>query len=264
MQAERVWDVWRRILRSGAADALPGDDAEARTILDYYREHGERTQWFIDNYRFRMGSSFEHALETGAPLTHRLLRRRGLDVRELAGEFFVHEAWADYGPRVYTLCEAILGYLETHAATREIEGLPDLVRLERGAVRLIRAHAASSPQTWLSAEAAQALAAAVATTPLRANGTGLVVRTEHALSAWIRETARIGTEPLAPGPDWFLISLPSQTAAHRITKIGARAAAFLERLATPETPARARCRDADETSIGTRLARLGVVRAATA
>src|SRR5688572_22006065 len=95
MDAKGTWNLWRRILREPAlAERLFDPDfddhaarfgmsAEDVHIARAYASTPKATQFFITNYRYRLVSGFGHALQSAAPLTYRVLRAAGLDMRAL-------------------------------------------------------------------------------------------------------------------------------------------------------------------------------------
>lgn len=248
MEAQTVWRTWRRILREPplqaamqgegldrllAASAL-GLSAEETEIVRAYAAAGRGTRWFIENYRFRMVSSFFNALETAAPLTHRALRASALELQSIATGFLDSAGWRDFGPFVYTYCGQILDHLLARPEVAALPGMSDLIRLERAGVRVVMGAADSRaaeppPGMWRAAPWFEAL------------------RCELDLSRWLRDKAALGREPPAARPRWFVAYLRSPEEPLRIVAVPERAAAMLSALREPQT----------ETSLASRLAGMG-------
>jgi len=241
MNPQIVWHVWRRIMREPELQhALFAPDEPARSLerFDFteeeceaawaYAQQGERAQWFVTNYRFRLTNSFLNALETGAPLTLRALLARGADIPALSRAFLDRHAWKDYGPYVHAYCRDALRFLSEQPDVMAIAGLADLIEFERDTV------------TWLIA-----LGAAPAPLEAGAPAAGVIERTPLAryhrcsvrLSAWLRDKALLGKTPLVPGVEHYIVHLPDLQSAVRFALVPPRVAAIYDALDTPRTRA---------------------------
>lgn len=233
MDAEQVWRLWRRLLRDetlqkqlfgaqGTTQWLQHFAHNDRTILEAYASEFGRVRWFVENYQFRLVNSFINALETGAPLTLRALLNVGLDLPTLSKAFLREQAWFDYGPRVYSYCDAALGFL---LRCDELSGHPqirDLIGLERECVALYTG--------MLKVDS-------VAHGCYQRTRSARVYRSQHALSIWLRDKSQLGHGTLTLSNQDILIYLPTPTARHKFALISPRAASLYHFLEQPRSPA---------------------------
>lgn len=230
MDAHTVWNVWRRIMRepplhealfAGCTqdletrfDLTPAESQAARA----YGGMAERARWFVVNYRFRMTNSFINALETGAPLTLRVLLAQGHDLKALGGRFLDTMDWKDYGPYVYAYCRDALDFLLADEIGARPRGFSDLMRLEREAVSMLRA------------------AAATADTPAglcRRTCYAAVYRSKTRLSSWLRDKCLLGRTDVEAGDEYFLVYWPDAESAHKFAVIPERAAQIYQAMGRP-------------------------------
>jgi hypothetical protein len=283
MDAQMVWGVWRRILREPALGrALFEPDLAARApelglsqaqlaAALAYAATPHRTRWFVENYRFRIVSSFQHALETGAPMTARALTALGHDLRVLGERHLEATGWADHGPYVYTFCAEILEALHGAAFTAELPGLRDLIRLEAASVALVRRLAEVPHDQWWKPSSPGGMPDGLdgvdpASVALRQTGHAAVVTTTHVLVPWLRDPAQLGKHALEPGAQHLLIYLTSPSAGYKLAGIPVRGVELYEALAEPRTLAQLRAPgalgpvpDADDLAILQRLCRYGAI-----
>jgi hypothetical protein len=241
MNAQVVWNVWRRILREPELQHVlftPGDappelarfglDASQREVALAYAQQGDRAQWFVTNYRFRLANSFLNALETGAPLTLRALLGNGVDLMALSHAFLDRHEWKDYGPYVYTYCRDALRFVAEQPEVAGLAGFLDLLALERQAV------------DWMIE-----LGSASQLSGAASHGVGTLERTTLAryhcsssrLSNWLRDKTQLGKVPLEAGVEHYFIYLPDLCSTVRFMRVPPRAAAIYEALgdAQPRT-----------------------------
>jgi hypothetical protein len=243
MDAKGTWDLWRRILCEPAlAEALFEPDFEARAarfgvsvedarIARAYASTPQATRFFVTTYRYRLVSSFGHALQSGAPLTYRALRTAGHDMRALGERCLDALGWRDRGPYVYRFCEEILGYLRGTGLAAAVPGLLETTALEGASVALVQRLATAPAATWPARSEREAYARALERYRFELTGTGVVVRTERSLTTWLRSRAEIGKAPLEDRPESYLVYLPSSEESARIVPVGAAGAALYSRLA---------------------------------
>ncbi|HEU4729823.1 MAG TPA: hypothetical protein VFT22_18130 [Kofleriaceae bacterium] len=278
LDAAMVWGVWRRILREPAlgrslfepelaarASELGLSPPQLAAALAYAATP-HRTRWFIENYRFRLVSSFQHALETGAPMTARALTALGHDLRTLGASHLDATGWADHGPYVYTFCAEILEALLGAPLTAELPGLRDLIRLEAGSVALVRRLGQVPRDRWWTPSPLDGADLASAT--LHRTGHAAVVTTEHVLVPWLRDPAQLGRHPLEPGVQHLLIYLTSPSAGYKLAGIPARGAWLYEALSEPRSLAELRASTSaasgpDDLAIVARLCRYGAIAPST-
>ncbi|GGS24746.1 hypothetical protein [Actinokineospora fastidiosa] len=232
LDARTVWHAWRRVMREEAvreamfagtlaerADALGLSPAD-REVIERYAETPAGTRFFIANYRYRMTSSFINALETAAPLTHRLLRANGVDIDALAERFLDSVGWRDFGPYVYTYGGRVLEFLRAHPEVGGLHGLADLAALESAAVA-VTVRAAHSPPDFTPRPGVYA-----------ANDAVTSVTTELDVSGWLRG-GQPGVGVLPAGPRTFLVYLSPPDLRRRIVAVPESAVALVRGLAVP-------------------------------
>jgi len=268
MEARTVWRVWRRVLREEPLwDAMFSDRLAERAkelrltpaereIAERYAQTPTGTRFFITNYRYRMTSSFINALETSAPLTHRLLRVHSVDLGALAARFLDTVAWRDFGPYVYTFGGQILDHLLEQPELVALPGLAELVAIERAGVR-ITIDAADAPDDTGPEPAAYRAIRPVET-----------VHCAVDVSGWLRDGSTVGREPPVQRPRWYLVYLKPPQLHRRIVTVPPLAAHIVTALRTPRSSAQltaaldamqVRRRLTDEAALVPKLVSLGVI-----
>ncbi|HZW21105.1 hypothetical protein [Noviherbaspirillum sp.] len=236
MNAQTVWNVWRRIMREPALQQAlleeRGEDLsrfafsepEKQAALAYARD-ASRAKWFVLNYRFRLANSFINALETGAPLVLRALLRRGADLRGLGERFLDMHGWKDYGPFVYGYCRDALEFLAQDDCTAQPAGLRDLIGLEMTVVDLLRSLAAAPDA------GADENTAFLRRTPLARH-----YRSRYRLSDWLRDKTLLGQGDLPAGVQDYLVYLTDYDSTYKFALLPPRAVEILQALTSPCLP----------------------------
>ncbi|GAB3377248.1 hypothetical protein [Azotobacter armeniacus] len=251
MQAQTVWQVWRRIMREvplqnalfntrphegPAADVLAsfGLNEEQQAAARAYASQADRAKWFVLNYRFRLSNSFLNALETGAPLVLRALLNKGANINQLGEEFLDTQEWKDFGPYVYSYCQAALDFLARHEVSAEPFGLRDLIGLEMTVVALMRDLA---DQPSLTTEEIT-----VDTGPLQRTPYAKTFCSKSKLSHCLRDKKSLGRVSLEAETEHYLVFLPHVELSHKYSLLPLRAVEILAALEKPcprqELPAR--------------------------
>ena len=249
LDAQTVWHAWRRIMRDDSVQEamFSGSLAERAAELELspaelevaecYAASPAGTRFFIAGFRYRMASSFLNALETAAPLTHRLMRANGIEIEALGTEFLESVGWRDFGPYVHTYGAEVLGFLCAHPVVGALRGLTDLAALELAAVRLTIAAAERAPDF----------------TPVpgryRASDAVSFVTTELDVSPLLR-----GEREVAAGSRTFLVFLTPPDLRRRIVAVPDSAAELVRSLKEPRPVA-----EAGGQALLAKLVRLGVV-----
>ncbi|MGX0891234.1 hypothetical protein AB7M22_003242 [Pseudomonas sp. ADAK2 TE3594] len=232
MDAEKVWKLWRRLLRDetlqqqlfqaqGATEWLQHFSDDERTILQAYASQFERVKWFVENYQFRLVNSFINALETGAPLTLRALLNIGLDLPTLSRTFLRQQEWFDYGPKVYGYCDAALGFLLERQELADYPQIQDLIGLERECVHLYTGLMESD---------------AVVQGHYQRTANARLYQSRYALSQWLRDKSQLGRSSLEETGQHILVYLPDPEARHKFTLLSPRAANLYRDLEQPRLP----------------------------
>lgn len=232
MNAQTVWNVWRRILKEGdfkdylftsSSSALAKRFAlneEELEIAKAYAANPQRTLLFITNYRFRLTNSFTNALNIGAPLTLRALIAQEISINTVAKQFFDTIVWHDYGPNVLTLCDAALRFIKDNVIIDGIEGLSSLIDLEAASVSLIRQMASKSEinPNMLSTKQDK----------ISLNSNNIVVTTSHTLTPWLKNKSLLGRSKLKLTPQHFLIYIPALDKAYKVAGLSQRGVQLLK------------------------------------
>ncbi|MCR4471354.1 hypothetical protein [Burkholderia sp. SCN-KJ] len=244
LDAQVVWQVWRRILREPALQHAVFSADPAKALDDSFGLHGEareaaltyamradRTRWFVTNYRFRLANSFLNALETGAPLTLRALLALGCDVHASGNAFLDRCGWKDYGPYVHGYCKDALTFLRETLDSDRLRRVAPLIAFEESTVE------------WLIEQSRRPRGGVLdAARDARA---GLIERTHRAryhrsemqLSAWLRDKTQLGVTLLVVGVEHYFIYLKDARSAVRFARVPARAVTLYDALEVPCTHA---------------------------
>jgi hypothetical protein len=237
MDAQTVWNVWRRILRedgfygrlfSDSDDKLSKDfflNEKELEIAKIYASTPQQTQYFITNYRFRLSNSFINALDTGSPLTLQSLLAKNVSITDLSRQFFDEVKWRDYGPNVLTLCSDILRFLKSNIITSKPEGFRSLIDLESSSIDLLRKLASQSPAIQFNhvVKPDQAVS----------NKNSMTVKVAHILTPWLKDKLLLGTAELERFPQYFLIYLPVKDEHYKLAAISERGTQILGILDEP-------------------------------
>ena len=242
MNAETVWNVWRRILKEPhLSEALQRDDfvqlgipdnvlPAEREVLLAYGAHRSAARWFVRGYRFRLTSSVSYALSACAPLTSRTLLRKGFNIRELGERFLFSIGWHDHGPYVYTTCRNFLDFLRVELKG-EIAGLDDCIEVDAVSIDLVRSLADATADRWQDAAARQALVGDLSRWFYRQSGTGCIATTACALGSWLKASRTNPDARPEMVAENYLIYLPSASQYPKMSLASPEAKAVLEILA---------------------------------
>ena len=132
MDAQLVWNTWRRILRSDdlvdrvlrrepapeAASGLTADEAE---ILAEYASTPDATRSNIGMYRRGLVRNALNALRL-VPLSRRLLYASELDVEQVADDYARSTGYRDEGPRLWRIAGGFVSYLAGRPGSRAVRG----------------------------------------------------------------------------------------------------------------------------------------------
>ncbi|MEJ1337173.1 MAG: hypothetical protein RNU03_12975 [Candidatus Sedimenticola sp. (ex Thyasira tokunagai)] len=234
MEAQTVFRVWRRILRSPDLQRKMFDvDANLMSefklspneleVVHAYASNENAVRISVTNYRYRLVSSFENALETAASLTYRALRNSGADLRSMAVPFLDSIKWHDYGPYVYTYCARILDWLAEQKETEKPNGLRDLIEIERVAGSLVRIAAAQTPNI----SPANPMNFDDKSIIWEASSNAEIVSTRHDLSGWLRSPELLGRENSPLADCTYLISLKDPSRNPQISSLMPLSAALM-------------------------------------
>lgn len=223
MDAEVVWQAWRKLLRDESLQkklfeknwnpqTCDGLSEEEKEAISAYSNNVERAKWFIENYQFRLVNSFVNALENGAPLTLRALINRRLDLKQLSRQFLRDHQWHDYGPKVYGYCAAVLLWLRENAQEWDLPApLVDLIKLESEVVALyLSLHQGDQPS--------------MPGAGYSRTGMARYYRSQFQLSNWLRSKKDIGLNAPDFLEEHFFIVLPDLKSRHKFLRVPQRCA----------------------------------------
>jgi hypothetical protein len=238
-----TWQTWRRILRDDrlseqvrAGHVEPADfglDPAQTRVAAAYAASPEGSRWAIETYRYRVVSAALHALGAGAPVTLRLLRLAGLDLRDLAQAFAQERDWADDGPFVYRNCAAFLRSIAASPKCDHVAGLPEAVSFELAIATLMTQCAALPASTWPAGGGE--LPADPAASRYERTGTGVAVTIGRRLTPWLASRDRLGQGELEPGPEHLLVYLTDLDHRYALSVLGDKSAAVFAGLAEPRS-----------------------------
>lgn len=254
MDAQLVWNTWRRVLtddqlvewvlspdsRAGPPGGLSADEL---AILVDFAATPAATASNIGMYRRGLTRNALGALDL-VPLTRRLLHASGLDSHEVAAECSRLAGYVDHGPNFWRTAAELICYLaalpEFAAAARQ-----DVLAFDAATVALARRLGESAPAVW-----PDGVAAAFSAGGLPAAGSGLpqepvrfvahrgavVVSTSCDLTNWIVNPFDFDPdEELESAARQWLIYFPAAEAAHEFAQLSERAARVFDLLRTPAT-----------------------------
>lgn len=218
MDAEKVFRLWRRVLRDPAyGDAVLGVDgraciadlgldAEEEAIVMALREHREAAYWPREGYRYRVISVAHVELHAHAPLTALLLDAYGVDLRALATRFAAATGWRDDGHHAYRTCLDFLAYIPGDPELPELAGLRDVLAVDAATCRLLRHVATLPPDHWHPPELAGEL---IEGRRYQRSPLTMGVEVEHAVTGWLEQLDEPGRVPLAREPQRIVIQFVS-------------------------------------------------------
>jgi len=223
MDAKTVWQTWRKILRDETLQQhlltqqwpQPCDHftSAEQEVITAYAHNIDRAKWFIENYQFRLVNSFINALETGAPLTLRALMNCGMDISELSREFLRAYDWHDYGPRVYSYCKDVLGWLISSQERLGLsDALKDLMGLESQVVALYLSLATNSKPILARKEG------------YAQSGMARLYYSRFRLSQWLRDKKSLGLTMPLTGEESLLVVMPDRHSRHKYLLLPPRSA----------------------------------------
>lgn len=276
MDAQLVWNTWRRVLtsdelvdwvlspqsRTGDPDGLTGDEL---AILADFAATPVATAQNIGMYRRGLTRNVLGALDF-VPLTRRLLYASGLDVEEVATECARFAGYADHGPNFWRTAAEAISYLATlpefGSAAQQ-----DVLALDAATAALARRLGESAPELWPDGAAGSPADAGRHPEPASfvASRAAVAVSTSCDLTAWIVNPFGFDAgEELESSPRHWLVFFPAAEAAHEYAQLSERAARAFGLLRTPKTAAElARALDglpqAEVLAVIDSLAGLGVV-----
>ncbi|MVT55908.1 hypothetical protein GPL17_36615 [Bradyrhizobium yuanmingense] len=249
MDAQLVWDTWRRVLTDDRlanwvmdpnprAQDLHGCTATELAILADYAGTPAPTESNIGMYRRGLVRNALGALDL-VPLTRRLLHASGLDIEAVAAEFVQSSGYADNGPYFWRTAAAFVAYLtgrpEFFARARQ-----DVLAIDAAAIALARRLGEYAPPTWPNT-AAEAFSAGTSPRNLRstrfvAHPAATMISSSCDLTPWIESPFDFDPgQDLEASERHWLIYLPAAEAGHEYAELSQRAARLFDVLRFPKS-----------------------------
>jgi len=210
MNAAKVFQLWRRILRDPAlerdvfggtteslrARGLDPEEAEAAAQLARYPAAAE---WPIRGYRFRVGALGIRTFQRYAPMTATVLGHHGrLD--PAVRRFLEAGPWRENSQRLVHLTRDFLHETLQTADAELVAGFRDAIRLELAATELLLRLAPLPPEAWTAS------AFVVQDGELyQLSQAAAIVIVDHDLAPWIEDPDHAGQEPLDPAPQQVML-----------------------------------------------------------
>jgi hypothetical protein len=250
MDAQLVWDTWRRILSndqlvewvldpgSSGPDERTGLTAGELAVLTDYASTPAASDTNIGMYRRGLVRNALGALSL-VRLTRRLLYTGTLDIEAVAGDFVQSTDYADHGPNFWRIAGDFIAYLATvpeFAAPVQ----QDVLALDAAAVTLARRLGESAVDVWPDSAATMFPEAAEdvshGSTHFVASRAALVASSSYDLTPWIENPEDFDPdEQLKVSTRHWLIYFPSAEAEHAYAELSERTARTFNLLSTPHT-----------------------------
>lgn len=251
MDAQLVWNTWRRILKDdqlvdwvlrptdSRSGQVSGLSAGEMAILADYASTPVATDSNIGMYRRGLVRNALAALSL-VPLTRGLLYGSGLDVEAAASDFVQFAAYRDDGPYFWRIAGGFITYL-SKLPQFATELQQDVLTLDAAAVELAIRLGKSAPEVW-PATAAGAFSesgwrAGSESARFVACRAAVALSTSHDLTGWIENSEDFDPdEALAPSRRHWLIYFPAAEAARAYAELSDRTISVFDLLSTPKTP----------------------------
>ena len=244
MDAQLVWNTWRRILTSDELvelvlhpkdgdSAPPGSTASEMAILADYASTPLATETTIDMYRRGLVRTALSALHL-VPLTRRLLYTSELDPSAVAGDFARSNGYRDDGPYLWRIAGGFVSHL-TKLPTFSSRLRQDVLALDAAAIALVLRLGESGPALWPESAALN---------PSKARESGryvasraaVVASSNYDLTPWLEDPSNFDVDAgFEPTMRHWLIYVPTADVAHTYAELSERAARAFTLLSAPKT-----------------------------
>jgi hypothetical protein len=246
MDAQLVWDTWRRILTSDQLvdlvlhpkdrDSAPPDfTASEMAILADYASTPLATETTIDMYRRGLVRIAQSALHL-VPLTRRLLYTNELDPSAVAANFAQSNGYRDDGPNLWRIAGGFVGHL-TKLPSFSSRLQQDVLALDAAAIALVLRLGESGPAWWPES-------AELNPSPVHecgryvASRAAVVASSNYDLTPWLEDPLGFDVNAeLEPATRHWLIYVPTPDAAHTYAEVSERAARAFTLLSASKTAA---------------------------
>jgi len=250
MNAELVWNTWRRILRSDTlvhsvvhrenftAPELKGLALEEIAILNDYASTPIATDTNIGMYRRGLVRNALAALSL-VPLSRGLLYGSGLDPEAVAAEFAQSTGYRDDGPYFWKIAGEFIAYLSKLPEFGE-RLLQDVLELDAAAAALARRLGESVPEVWPERAASTYSQACLRIAPdsihFVASRAAVVVPSSYDLTKWIENPDDFDShEHLERSKHYWLIYFSGADAALSYAELSKRCGRAFNLMSTPQS-----------------------------
>lgn len=250
MDAQLVWDTWRRILKSDQlvdwinqpknsdVGVITGLTDEEISILVDYADTPTATNTNIGMYRCGLVRNALAALGL-VPLTRRFLYMSGFDVEAVATDFVKSTGYRDDGPNFWKIAGSFVAYI---ARMPEFGTLlrQEALAIDAALVALARRLGESAPEVWPESCAMDYCGTNARERAKSAcfvvNSAALLTSSSFNLTPWLEDPEDFDVdEALEPSTRHWLIYFPAADAAPTYAELSDRTARVFNFLSIPRT-----------------------------
>lgn len=235
MDAQLVWNMWRKILSGEKLSGLTPDEA---AVVQEYMSTPTATDTYIGLYRQSLKETALSSLRL-AQFCQRLFRTSGIDNNAVASDFVQRIGYQDYGPNSWHLAAA---FLDDLAARPEFSSplFQDAFALDRGLTTLAQRLGESPPKLWpdqrVDGEIIHPGSDNRSDVRFKASPAAIVVKTLHDITSWVEDPQGFDVNKhLVIEPRHWLIYYPNPESTHVYAALSERSAHILLLLETPMT-----------------------------
>jgi hypothetical protein len=235
MDAQLVWNVWRKILSGEKLSGLTTDEA---AVVQEYLSTPTATDTYIGMYRQSLTETALSSLRL-VQFCQRFFRTSGIDGNAVASDFIQRNGYQDYGPNSWHLAAA---FLDDLAARPEFSSpvFQDAFSLDRALTTLAQRLGESPPDLWPDHRVAGDIlhpgSDNRSDSLFKASPAAIVVNTLHDITSWVENPQGFDVnERLIAEPRHWLIFFPNSESTHVYAELSARTAHIMLLLETPMT-----------------------------
>lgn len=235
MDAQLVWNVWRKIL---SGEKLSGLNTEEAAVVQEYLRTPTATDTCIGMYRQSLTETALSSLRL-VQFCQRFVRTSGIDSNAVASDFVQRNGYQDYGPNSWHLAAA---FLDDLAARPEFSSpvFQDAFALDRALTTLAQRLGEAPPDHWpdhqVDGEILHPGPDNRSDSRFKASPAAIVVKTLHDITSWVENPQGFDVnEHLIAEPRHWLIYFPNPESTHIYAALSARSAHILLLLETPMT-----------------------------
>ena len=235
MDAQLVWNVWRKIL---SGEKLSGQNTEEAAVVQEYLRTPAATDTCIGMYRQSLTETSLSSLRL-VQFCQRFFRTSGIDNNAVASDFVQRNGYQDYGPNSWHLAAA---FLDDLAARPEFSSpvFQDAFSLDRALTTLAQRLGEAPPDHWpdhqVDGDILHPWSDNKSDSRFKASPAAIVVKTLHDITSWVENPQGFDVnENLITEPRHWLIYFPNPESTHVYAALSERSAHILLLLETPMT-----------------------------